>query len=275
MADTYTGFAVLIAVFVAAIFVRAIKIIMSSSWYKKSFAQSHRIWIDVTKRVFDPVKRKLFDDLAKHLKILNSDVVEIGIGPGANFDYYPHGTSLIAVDPNPHMEELLKSNLEKVGDSVHLKKFVAASAEDMSCTGQVGVEDNSVAAVVCTKLLCCLTEDQIKKTLQEVKRVLMPGGRFYFLEHVAGHPWTVKYLLQHFVSKSLLWPSLYDGCHCDRKTLPYIEQGGFKMVQSKKVWANCSPSMYSECKDTFSVWHTKILLYFVDFILVGFAEKEQ
>lgn len=47
------------------------------------------------------------------------------------------------------------------------------------------------------------------------------------------------------------------------------------MVQSKKVWANCSPSMYSECKDTFSVWHTKILLYFVDFILVGFAEKEQ
>ena len=44
----------------------------------------------------------------------------------------------------------------------------------MSCTGQVGVEDNSVAAVVCTKLLCCLTEDRMKKTIQEVKRVLMP-----------------------------------------------------------------------------------------------------
>ena len=175
MADTYTGFAVLSVVFVAAIFARAIKIAMSSSWYKKSFAQSHRIWIDVTKRVFDPVKRNLFDDLDKHLmKILNSDVVEIGIGPGANFNYYPHGTSLIAVDPNPHMEDILKANLEKVGDRVHLKKFVAASAEDMSCTGQVGVEDNSVAAVVCTKLLCCLTEDQIRRTLQEVKRVLIP-----------------------------------------------------------------------------------------------------
>ena len=174
MADTYMGFVLLIVVFVAAIFARAIKITMSSSWYKKSFAQSHRIWIDVTKVVFDPVKRMLFDDLDKHLRILNSDVVEIGIGPGANFDYYPHGTSLIAVDPNPHMEELLKANLEKAGDRVHLKKFVAASADDMSCTGQIGVEDNSVAAVVCTKLLCCLTEDQIRKTLQEVKRVLMP-----------------------------------------------------------------------------------------------------
>ena len=164
----------LIVVLVGIILVRAIKITMSSSWYKKSFAQSHRIWIDVTKRVFDPVKRKLFDDLDKHLKILNSDVVEIGIGPGTNFDYYPHGTSLIAVDPNPHMEELLKANLEKVGDRVHLKKFVAASAEDISCAGKDEVEDNSVAAVVCTKLLCCLTEDQMRKTIQEVKRVLIP-----------------------------------------------------------------------------------------------------
>ena len=82
MADTYSAVAVLIVVFVAAILARAIKITISSSWYKKSFAQSHRIWIDVTKRVFDPVKRKVFDDLDKHLKILNSDVVEIGIGPG-------------------------------------------------------------------------------------------------------------------------------------------------------------------------------------------------
>ena len=92
---------------------------------------------------------------------------------------------------------------------------------------------------------------------------------------MTGHPWTLKYLLQHVVSKSLLWPTMYGGCRCDRGILPYIEQGGFKMVQSKKVWANSSPNMFSECKDMFSVWHTKIVLYFVDFILVGFAEKEQ
>jgi len=158
----------LIVVFVAAIFVRAIKITMSSSWYKKSFAQSQRIWIDVTKIVFDPVKRKLFDDLDKHLRILNSDVVEIAIGPGANFDYYPHGTSLIAVDPNPHMEELLKANLEKAGDRVHLKKFVVASAE------QLDVDDNSVAAVVCTFVICSTNDDQTRRTMQEVKRVLKP-----------------------------------------------------------------------------------------------------
>ena len=105
---------------------------------------------------------------------MNGDVLEIGIGAGANFDYYPQGTSLVAVDCNPHMEELLKENLKKVDDRVHLKKFVAASAEDMSCRGKVGVEDNSVAAVVCTNLLCSLTDGQTRKTIQEVKRTLKP-----------------------------------------------------------------------------------------------------
>ena len=169
-----TGIAVLIVALVSAILAKAIKVVISSSWYKKSFAQSQSKWANLVRGVFHPLKRKLFDDLEKHLKIVNGDVLEIGIGSGANFDYYPDGTSLIAVDPNPHVEQLLKANLEEVGGRVHLKKFVAASCEDMSSKGQVGVEDNSVAAVVCTKLLCSLTEDQVTKTIQEVKRVLLP-----------------------------------------------------------------------------------------------------
>ena len=96
-------------------------------------------------------------------------------GAGQNFDDYPQGMSLIAVDYNPHVEKLLKENLAKAGGRVQMKTFIVASSEDMSgAEGKVGVEDNSVAAVVCTKLLCSLTEEQIVKTVQEVKRVLMP-----------------------------------------------------------------------------------------------------
>ena len=63
------------------------------------------------------------------------------------------------------------------------QKLGQSSNEDVYCSfirgyewfrRKVGVEDNSVAAVVCTKLLCSLTEEQIAKTVQEVKRVLMP-----------------------------------------------------------------------------------------------------
>ena len=153
---------------------KAMKVLISSNWYRSWFAKRQRFLAKMSKGLFDPFKPKLFLDLEQHLKTLNGDVVEVGIGSGENFDYYPDGTTLIAVDANPHVEKFLRANVEKVGDRIHLKKFVAASAEDMKCNGKVGVEDNSVAAVVCTKLLCSLTEDQIKKTIQEVKRVLMP-----------------------------------------------------------------------------------------------------
>ena len=172
--------AILWAIFIIALFsillfaAKAMKILISSNWYRRWFAKRQRFLAKLSKGLFDPFKPKLFLDLQEHLKTLNGDVMEVGIGSGENFDHYPDGTTLIAVDSNPHVEKFLRANVEKVGNRIHLKKFVAASAEDMSCNGKVGVEDNSVAAVVCTKLLCSLTEDQLKKTIQEVKRVLMP-----------------------------------------------------------------------------------------------------
>ena len=165
---------------VVAILAKAIKMTVSSAWYKKRFAKKQNSWAELTGLVFAPVKRKLFAELDEHLKRLKGDVLEIGIGAGENFHYNPEGTSIVAVDHNPHVEELLRENLKKVCDRVHMKKFVAASAEDMSCTpGKPGVEDNSVAAVVCTLVLCSMTDDQMTKILQEVKRVLMPVSTLY------------------------------------------------------------------------------------------------
>lgn len=161
---------------VVAILVKIIvKMAMSSAWYKKSFAERQNQWSKTGGLFFAPLKQKLFSDLDEHLKQLKGDVLEIGIGAGQNFDDYPQGMSLIAVDYNPHVEKLLKENLAKAGGRVQMKTFIVASSEDMGgAEGKVGVEDNSVAAVVCTKLLCSLTEEQIVKTVQEVKRVLMP-----------------------------------------------------------------------------------------------------
>ena len=147
---------------------------MSSDSYKRSFAKNEARFVETVREVFDPLKEKIFADLNEHLKREKGDVLEIGIGAGQNFDFYPVGTSLIAVDSNPHVEQLLKAKLMNEGDRIQLKKFVVASAEDMSCTGQVGVEDNSVAAVVCTFVMCSPTKRETRKILQEVKRVLMP-----------------------------------------------------------------------------------------------------
>jgi len=41
-------------------------------------------------------------------------ILEIGIGAGANFKYFPEKCSVIAVDPNPQFENMLTENLSKV-----------------------------------------------------------------------------------------------------------------------------------------------------------------
>lgn len=169
MASILLGCSVaLIAAIAAVILEKARKILITSSWYKRIFAAGEAQFAETTRKLFAPLKEQTFADLGKHLKIVKGDVLEIGIGSGENFDYYPPSTSLIAVDCNPHVENVLKARLEKTADRVHLKKFVVASA------AQLDVEDNSVAAVVCTLVLCSIDDDQTSKTLQEVKRVLKP-----------------------------------------------------------------------------------------------------
>ncbi|XP_020629822.1 methyltransferase-like protein 7A [Orbicella faveolata] len=256
----------LIAVIVVVILKKARKILLTSNWYKRIFAGGEAQFAETTRKVFAPLKEKIFADLSEHLKTVKGDVLEIGIGSGENFDYYPHGTSLIAVDCNPHVQDRLKARLDKAADRVHLKKFVVASA------AQLDVDDNSVAAVVCTLVVCSIDDDQTRKTLQEVKRVLKPGGRFYFLEHVAGKPWTLQYLVQQIVSKSLIWPTVFNGCRCDRETLSWIEEAGFKMVQVEKIWLDWTPGMFAGCS-AITVLITKVVLCFVKSILFGFAEK--
>ena len=153
---------------------------VKSSWYKSTFAAYQDRWIIHSKEILHQCKLELFAYLSEGLKEVSGDVLEIGVGPGANFDYYPQGTSLIAVDENPHVEKHFRQNLERSGKRVHLKAFVVACAEDMSSKGQVGVADGSVAAVVFTKLLCSLSEDNIRKILREVKRVLKPVCLVYY-----------------------------------------------------------------------------------------------
>lgn len=93
-------------------------------------------------------------------------ILEIGCGTGANFRYYPPGAKVICTDPNPHFHNYLTENMKK---SEHLKyeRFVVAAGEDMSSVG-----DESVDVVVCTLVLCSVTD--VPQTLREAHRILRP-----------------------------------------------------------------------------------------------------
>ena len=112
-----------------------------------------------------------------------STVVEIGAGTGANIQYLPAGTRLYAIEPSLRMHERLRRRCAAAGVDVTI---VATGAE------AIPLPDASVDEVICSLVLCTVSDPA--QVLAEVRRVLRPGGRFRFVEHVADHRGGVRAL---------------------------------------------------------------------------------
>ncbi len=160
----------------------------------------------ITKR-----KQFLFSDL-------HGDVLEIGPGTGINLPYYPANIHWIGVEPNPFTHPHLRKTARKLRLNIDLRNGTAERLE---------VEDNSMDAVVSTLVLCSVKN--LSTTLQEILRVLKPGGRFLFIEHVAAPRGT--WLRQFQQGVRPVWKVLGDGCHPDRETWVALERAGFEQVK--------------------------------------------
>jgi SAM-dependent methyltransferase len=145
---------------------------------------------------------------------LRGYVLEIGPGAGSNLRYLPDDVYWIGVEPNAHFRPYLEREARRLGRFIEVR---AGRAE------RLPVPDASVDAVVSSHVLCSV--DDVAGALREVKRVLKPGGRFVFLEHVAAAPESRQHRLQTLVRP--LWTVLADGCHPDRDTLAAIRAAGF------------------------------------------------
>jgi SAM-dependent methyltransferase len=95
------------------------------------------------------------------------------------------------------------------------------------------VGDNSVDVVIGTLVLRCVPSPQ--RCLQEVLRVLEPGGRFLFIEHVAAPRGSRLRRIQNLVSP--VWKRLGDGCHPNRETSVEVEGAGFENVTYQNITA--------------------------------------
>lgn len=143
--------------------------VISSNTYKKAFAVHMNLFSRIYNRAVRSRKEAMFALMKQSPNDVEGDVLEIGAGTGANFEFLPEGSSVIALEPNPHMEAYLVENAQKF-PHVYLKKTVPGFAEDM-----VGIADESVAAVVCTLTLCSVHD--VQAALTEIKRVLKPVSR--------------------------------------------------------------------------------------------------
>jgi ubiquinone/menaquinone biosynthesis C-methylase UbiE len=156
-------------------------------------------------------KQAAFDGLQ------STTVVEIGAGTGANIGYLAPGTTLYAIEPSLQMHERLRKRCTAAGIDVTI---LGTGAE------AIPLPDASVDQVICSLVLCTVSDPE--RVLDEVRRVLKPGGRFRFVEHVAAPRRGIRRGLQRVVRRP--WGWLFEGCRPDRHTLEHIERAGFESV---------------------------------------------
>lgn len=157
----------------------------------------------------------LLDDVA-------GDVLEIGFGTGANMKHYPYeqldSLTLIDRDLPDHINlkyvpKRLPINVES-GD-VHALPF----------------GDEQFDSVVFTLVFCTVIEPSVG--LDEIRRVLKPGGRIYFIEHVQPTKQPYKDV---FNKLTPAWKKIAHGCHLNRDTITSIQRSGFKLVEYHRFY---------------------------------------
>ena len=146
-------------------------------------------------------------------------VLEIGAGDGGNLSLYPNGVRLTLLDINPYMLRYLRETAEQMG--IEGYRLIQARAE------RLPFSDGAFDTVVSTHVLCSVESQP--GALAEIRRVLRPGGRFLFLEHVAAPPATFTYRVQHLINPA--WRAVGDGCHLTRNTGDAIRAAGFHEVE--------------------------------------------
>ena len=188
----------------------------------KSISFRKRFFADFMAKDNDNSFKQYKDKKEKLFKDLYGKVVEIGAGTGVNLRFFPKDIEWIGIEPNEAMHPYLRKEATRQGISVDLRK---GNAE------KIDIENDSVDFVVSTIVLCSVKD--VKKTLQEVKRILKPGGKFIFLEHQADDGWTFRRVIQTIVPYTP-WRYFSDGCTPSRQLGKAIEKSGFEKVNYKK-----------------------------------------
>lgn len=156
---------------------------------------------------------------------LRGNVLEIGPGAGANFDYFDPNVRWVGVEPNPHMHPYLRAAAAQHGRAIELHT---------GYTEALPVPDASMDAVVSTLVLCSVID--LDASLREIQRVLKPGGRYIFIEHVAAPVGTMLRRVQNGVRP--LWSFFGDGCYPNREIWRHIEDAGFSHVEIEHFAVN-------------------------------------
>ena len=153
------------------------------------------------------------------------DIVEIGFGSGLNLSHLGREVrSVTAVDPSEGLHRLAEPRIEKAAaEVIHMQ----TTAEALPC------ESNSFDAALCTWSLCTIPDPMA--ALQELRRVLRPGGLFAFIEHGASPDAGIRRWQDRI---NPFWNRIGGGCHLNREPEVMIREAGFEI---KRIDASYIP----------------------------------
>ncbi|MEZ5699049.1 MAG: methyltransferase domain-containing protein [Nitrosomonas sp.] len=136
-------------------------------------------------------------------------------------------------EPEPHMLNILRNKI----DGVMKEKCIAAEYS----ADALNFPDNSFDAVVSTLVLCSV--DSAKRALGEIKRVLKPEGKFYFIEHVIAKD--TPHLIKWQKLFQPIWILMCGNCYLTRDTESSIVDAGFQFQSIERLRSTGSPPIVS------------------------------
>ncbi|WP_436772251.1 class I SAM-dependent methyltransferase [Yinghuangia sp. YIM S09857] len=185
-------------------------------------ARSHRWFAAFYRRCNDFVeKRWLAAVRAELLADVDGEVLEIGAGTGANLPHYHRASRVVLTEPDAAMRRYLAPRLRRCPVPVEV---VSAPAEELPFS------DGSFDAVVVTLVLCSVADPE--RAAAEMRRVLRPGGRLVFLEHVAASEPRRRRRQERL---DPLWSRVFAGCHLTRDTVRTLRDAGFAVEDVRMI----------------------------------------
>jgi ubiquinone/menaquinone biosynthesis C-methylase UbiE len=168
-------------------------------------------------------RRRLLTDLAGR-------VLEVGAGNGLNFPHYPATvTKVLAIEPEPYLRRLALAAASQAPVPIRVTDGTAEA---------LPAPDATFDAVVASLVLCTVADPD--QALAEVRRVLRPGGRLRFYEHVrAEDPRLARW--QDRLQRP--WGWLVGGCHPNRDTVAAITAAGLQVVRLDRFDLKAMPPL--------------------------------
>lgn len=151
-------------------------------------------------------------------------VLEIGIGSGLNLPFYPADVKRVhGVDPSL---ELQRTARKRAAGRVVNIEFLAQAADET-----LPFDNESMDTIVMTWTLCSIPN--APKALEQMKRILKPGGQLIFVEHGRAPERQVA-AWQDRLTPS--WKRIAGGCHLNRRINALITEAEFKITELKTFY---------------------------------------